>query len=178
MAIQKYKRKPTGLEYIDYAYEIQNDTMNIISKLSSKWIRIYQDPIKKLCFYHADFANMSSSIVPTNYEEYMLKRLYLKLSRLILHILEYRLTDVVDVVYNNFDTFEKINGKKNTRVEAKDMLDKKLSNLGFKFGIQYKLLNEMIRNNEMKYSHLINNGIEEEKIIQIMVSDLIQMIFE
>ena len=42
MSIPKFKRKPSGLDYVDNAFEIQNEIMNLASKLSARWARIYQ----------------------------------------------------------------------------------------------------------------------------------------
>ena len=42
MSIPKFKRKPSGLDYVDNAFELQKDIMNLASKLFSEWARIYQ----------------------------------------------------------------------------------------------------------------------------------------
>ena len=48
MSVPRFKRKPSGLDYVDNAYELQMKVMNLCSKLSARWARIYQQPIDKL----------------------------------------------------------------------------------------------------------------------------------
>ena len=40
MSVPRFKRKPNGLEYIDNAYSLQQEIMNLCSKLSTRWARI------------------------------------------------------------------------------------------------------------------------------------------
>ena len=37
MSIPKFNRKPSGLDYVDNAFELQKDIMNLASKLSARW---------------------------------------------------------------------------------------------------------------------------------------------
>ena len=70
MSVPKFKRKPSGLDYVDNAYNLQTEIMNLCSKLSARWARIYQQPIDKLACLQADLVNMAYSINPVNYEDY------------------------------------------------------------------------------------------------------------
>ena len=45
MSVPKFKRKPSGLDYVDNAYNLQVEIMNLCSKLSARWARIYQQPV-------------------------------------------------------------------------------------------------------------------------------------
>ena len=36
MSIPKWKRRPSGLEYVDNAFELQREIMNLASKLSAR----------------------------------------------------------------------------------------------------------------------------------------------
>ena len=47
MSVPKFKRRPSGLDYVDNAFELQKDIMNLASKLSARWARIYQQPIDR-----------------------------------------------------------------------------------------------------------------------------------
>ena len=40
MSVAKFKRRPSGLEYVDNAFVLQKDIMMLTSKLSAKWARI------------------------------------------------------------------------------------------------------------------------------------------
>lgn len=40
MSVPRFKRKTSGLEYIDNAYSLQQEIMNLSSKLSARWARI------------------------------------------------------------------------------------------------------------------------------------------
>ncbi len=62
MSIPKFKRKPSGLDYVDNALELQKKIMNLASKLSARWARIYQQPIDRMACLQADLINMANSI--------------------------------------------------------------------------------------------------------------------
>lgn len=68
MSVPKFKRRPSGLDYVDNAFELQKDVMTLASKLSARWARIYQQPIDKLACMQADFENMAYSITPKTSE--------------------------------------------------------------------------------------------------------------
>ena len=71
MSVPRFKRRPSGLDYVDNAFEIQKDIMNLASKLSARWAKIYQQPIDKLACMQADLINMANSIKPTRYEDFI-----------------------------------------------------------------------------------------------------------
>ena len=62
MSIPKFKRKSSGLDYVDNALELQKKIMNLASKLSARWARIYQQPIDRMACLQADLINMANSI--------------------------------------------------------------------------------------------------------------------
>lgn len=88
MSIPKFKRKPSGRDYVDNAFELQKDIMNLASKLSARWARIYQQPIDKLACMQADLINMANSINPTRYEDFITHRWLIIMSREHLTALE------------------------------------------------------------------------------------------
>lgn len=162
MSVPKFKRKPSGLEYIDNAYSLQQEIMNLCSKLSARWARIYQQPIDKLAFLQADFVNMAYSINPKNSEDYLTRRIFLLLSRCFLSALEVRIMAMVSVLYNNpSKCFNRKNGKNYTFSEATKMLDKKLENLGVQYQRQYDLLKGVIEADKKKYDNFGNRQIEK-----------------
>lgn len=78
MSVPRFKRKPSGLDYVDNAFELQVEVMNLCSKLSARWARIYQQLIDKLACLQADFANMAYSITPVTNEDFITRRFFLK----------------------------------------------------------------------------------------------------
>ncbi len=76
MSVPRFKRKSSGLDYVDNAFELQVEVMNLCSKLSARWARIYQQPIDKLACLQADFANMVFSIIPTTNAYYLTRRIF------------------------------------------------------------------------------------------------------
>ena len=42
MSIPKWKRRESELDYVDNSYTLQGDIMNLASKFSARWARIYQ----------------------------------------------------------------------------------------------------------------------------------------
>ncbi len=112
MSIPKFKRKPSGLDYVDNAFELQKEIMTLASKLSARWARIYVHPIDRLSCMQADFVNMACSITPTTTEDYITRRWLLKMSRACLQALEKRLMDMIRVLYMNpSKCFSRKNGK-------------------------------------------------------------------
>ena len=87
MSVPKFKRLPSGLDYVDNAYELQKEIMTLASKLSARWARIYQQPIDNLACKQADFVNMAYSINCQNIEDIILVRklhmIYLNYLRVI-----------------------------------------------------------------------------------------------
>ena len=59
MRVPKFKRKPSGLEYVDNAFELQKEIMTLASKLSARWARILGQPVDKLIFMRSRFCKYS-----------------------------------------------------------------------------------------------------------------------
>ncbi len=51
MSVPRFKRKPSDLDYVENSFEIQVEIMNLCSKLSARWARIYQQPIDRLATF-------------------------------------------------------------------------------------------------------------------------------
>lgn len=111
MSVPKFKRRPSGLDYVDNAFELQKDIMNLASKLSARWARIYQQPIDRLACLQADLINMANGITPQKAEDFITRRWLIMMSRASLIALEKRVMDMVRVLYMNpSKCFSKKNG--------------------------------------------------------------------
>lgn len=112
MSVPRFKRRPSGLDYVDNAFELQKEIMTLASKLSARWARIYQQPVDKLACLQADLVNMAYSINPTTAEDYITRRWLLKMSKANLQALERRLMDMIRILYMNpSKCFSRKNGK-------------------------------------------------------------------
>ena len=179
MSVPKFKRLPSGLDYVDNAYELQKEIMTLASKLSARWARIYQQPIDNLACKQADFVNMAYSINCKNIEDYITRRWLLKMSRACLQVLEKRLMDAVRILYMNpSKCFSRRNGKNYTTKEATKMLDGRLEILGTMFDKQYSLIKGVLESDNKKLKRASCNDISDEEIIKILISKYFQMIFE
>ena len=179
MSVPKFKRLPSGLDYVDNAYELQKEIMTLASKLSARWARIYQQPIDNLACKQADFVNMAYSINCKNIEDYITRRWLLKMSRACLQALEKRLMDAVRILYMNpSKCFSRRNGKNYTTKEATKMLDGRLEILGTMFDKQYSLIKGVLESDNKKLKRASCNDISDEEIIKILISKYFQMIFE
>lgn len=177
MYIPTFRRKTTGLDYVDNAYEIKKETMNLVSRLSTRWLRIYQQPIDRLACFQSDLVMMAYSITPTNYEEFVIRRLYLKMSRSILQALEKRIMDVVEALYSNpTKVFNRKNGKNYPYREAVKKLDEKLEDLGVKYGRQYELIKGVLNNDNKKYKDLKREDIDDTLVIKNIGIDLVKVL--
>ena len=179
MSVPRFKRKPSGLDYVDNAFELQVEVMNLCSKLSARWARIYQQPIDKLACLQADFANMAYSITPTTNTDYLTRRWLLKMSNACLHALEKRIIDMVRVLYMNpSKCFNRKNGKNYSFGEATIMLDKKLEDLGVKYQKQYDLIKGVIESDSKKYSKIKKCDMTDREMFEILVSKTLEMMFQ
>ena len=179
MSVPKFKRLPSGLDYVDNAYELQKEVMILASKLSARWARIYQQPIDEYACKQADFVNMAHSINIQSVEDYITRRWLLKMSRAYLQVLEKRLMDAIRILYMNpANCFSRKNGKNYTTSEATKMLDRRLGVLGTMFDRQYTLIKGVLGSDNKKYKKKDFDEISDEEIIKILVSKYFQIIFE
>lgn len=179
MSVPRFRRKPSDLDYVQNSFEIQAEIMNLCSKLSARWARIYQQPIDRLACLQSDFVNMASSIKPTRIEDYITRRWLLKMSNACLQALEKRVMDMVRILYTNpSKCFNRKNGKNYSFEEATRMLDNKLEELGVKYQRQYDLIKGVITADKKKYSNLVDDTITDKEIVSILVSKGVQMFFE
>lgn len=178
MTVPKFKRRESELEYVKNAYEINVEVMNLVSKLSARWSRIYAEPINKLANMQADLVNMASSIKITTIDDYITRRWFLKLSNACLQALEKRIMEMVRILYNNpSKCFNRKNGKNYSFNEATIMLDKKLENLGVKYGKQYNLIKGVISSDKKKYENMGKLDITDKEIFTILVSKTMNLMF-
>ncbi len=179
MLVPRFKRKPSGLDYVDNAFNLQVEIMNLCSELSARWARIYQQPIDRLACLQADLVNMAYNINPANYEEYVTRRWLLKISYSCLSALEKRVMDMVRILYTNpSKCFNRKNGKNYSYNEALEMLDKRMEELGVMYQRQYDLLKGVIASDKKKFDKLKRDDITDKEIIEILVSKTIGLIFE
>ena len=179
MTVQKFKRRPSGLDYVDNAFELQKDIMNLASKLSARWARIYTQPIDRMACLQADLVNMAYSIQVTHYEDYITKRWLIMMSKAVLTALERRVMDMVRVLYMNpSKCFSRKNGKNYTRNEAIKMLDNKLEELGVNYQRQYDLLKGVLSADKKKYEKLKVEDISDREVLEMLISKGIQCVFE
>lgn len=179
MSVPRFKRRPSGLDYVDNAFELQKEIMTLASKLSARWARIYQQPVDKLACLQADLVNMAYSINPVTAEDFITRRWLLKMSKANLQALERRLMDMIRILYMNpAKCFSRKNGKNYTTSEATKMLDNKLEDLGVQFARQYDLLKGVMDSDKKKYDKIKNGNITDKEVLEILVSKSLQMLFD
>lgn len=178
MSVPKFKRRPSGLDYVDNAFNLQKDIMNLASKLSARWARIYQQPIDKLACLQADLINMANSITPVRYEDFITRRWLILMSRATLIALEKRVMNMVSVLYMNpSKCFSRKNNKNYTREEATRMLDNTLEELGVNYRRQYDLIKGVLASDKKKFDRIKHEDITDREILEILVSRGIQTMF-
>lgn len=171
MSVAKFKRKPSGLEYVDNAFELQKDIMMLTSKLSAKQVRIYSEPISKLACIQADLVNMANGINPTNVEDFITRRWLLMMSRASLIALEKRVMDMIRILYMNpSKCFSRKNGKSYSRGEAIIMLDHRLEEFGVNYQRQYDLIKGVLSSDKKKYDKINKEEIKDKDILEMLVS--------
>ena len=179
MSVPRFKRRPSGLDYVDNAFELQKDIMNLASKLSARWARIYTQPIDRMACLQADLINMAYNINPITFEDYITRRWLITMSRAVLNALEKRVMDMTRVLYMNpSKCFSRKNGKNYTKSETIKMLDNKLEELGVNYQRQYDLIKGVLASDKKKYDKIKRSDISDKEIIEILISKGIQCIFE
>lgn len=179
MSVPKFKRQQSEYDYVNNAYELNVEIMNLVSKLSARWARIYQQPIDRLANLQADLVNMACSITPKASEDFITRRWLLKMSNACLTTLERRIMEMIRILYANpSKCFNRRNGKNYTFAEATEMLDKKLENLGIKYARQYDLIKGVLAADKKKMEKQKTDNITDKEIIEILVSKTIAMVLE
>lgn len=179
MSVPKFKRRPRGLDYVDNAFELQKDIMNLASKLSARWARIYQQPIDRLACLQADLINMANGITPQKAEDFITRRWLIMMSRASLIALEKRVMDMVRVLYMNpSKCFSRKNEKNYTKSEAVIMLDNKLEQLGVNYQRQYDLLKGVLASDKKKYDKMKSSDLTDRDVFEILVSKGIECLFQ
>ena len=176
MSVPKFKRQQSEYDYVNNAYELNVEIMNLVSKLSARWARIYQQPIDRLANLQADLVNMACSITPKTNEDFITRRWLLKLSNACLTTLERRIMEMIRILYTN--PSKCFNRKNYTFAEATEMLDKKLENLGIKYARQYDLIKGVLAADKRKMEKQKTDNITDKEIIEILVSKTIAMVLE
>ena len=165
MSVPRFKRQPSEYDYVNNAYELNVEIMNLVSKLSARWARIYQQPIDRLANLQADLVNMACSITPKTSEDFITRRWLLKMSNACLTALERRIMEMIRILYSNpSKCFNRKNGKNYTFTEATEMLDKKLENLGKKYARQYDLIKGVLAADKKKMEKIKTDNITDKEI--------------
>ena len=81
---------------MDNSYVIQVETLRLVSKLNKKWTNIYIVPIEKYVCKQAELVSMANSVNPVRYEDILLRRVFLLLSKSCLDILDKKLKKIND----------------------------------------------------------------------------------
>ena len=179
MANKFNKIKETGYDYVDNSYKIKKEVINLVSKLSSRWSYLLQQPIDKLASTQFDFIRMAYKYRVNDYEDYLMKSWYLKNSKATLQALEVRVLDLYDVLSTNpSKVFSRKNGKNYNYATSIRMLDKKFEELGVAFTKQYKLIDGLLSSLKKKKMEFKDTNIDEDKIIMNMASKYFQNFFE
>ena len=117
---------------------------------------------------------MANSVNPVRYEDILLRRVFLLLSKSCLDILDKKLTDMVEVLYTNPKScFGRKNGRSYTVAE---MLDKRLEILGTLYDKQYKLLKGVLESDNKKLKKINDKEIDDDQIIDLLVSKFVKKI--
>ena len=88
MSLPRFKRQPCEFDYVNNAFELNAEIMNLVFKLSARWARIYQQPIGKLANLQADLVNMACSLNSKTSGYFITRRWLLKMSNAYLTELE------------------------------------------------------------------------------------------
>ena len=181
MAIPKFKRKDTGMDYIDNAIVIQKDVLDLASKLPVKWAGVYQESLAKYALRQADLVIIANSFSLNSSEDYYFRSISLKMARASLKTLERRVIDIIEILYSNpVKLFCRKNGKSYTYAEAVSMLNNKLTAISINFDRQYNLIKGVLDSDKKKaINKKINvNDDNNEELTEKLVSKLFTMFFE
>ena len=101
MSVLKAKRTVSKAEYINKAIQIKQHTINLLSRLSSRYARLIAPDVMHLAIEVVSYCEKANSIYPSDEERKRLRNAHLLNARASLAALDVQLADVYEICMLN-----------------------------------------------------------------------------
>ena len=149
MSVLKARRSESRAEYINAANKIYVQTINFLSRLSSRYSRLVADDVAGLASEVLDNAEMANSIYPSDRARKELREKHLLEARAALMALDVHLSHCYELMMTNpAGCFTTGSGKTVSATDAKRKLDHMAQELGELIDYENKLLTSVLKSDK------------------------------
>lgn len=146
MSVLKNKRKESHAEYLNIAYKIYVQTIEIVSKLSARYSRLMASDITHSAFMVLNHVEAANAIYPSGKQAYDLREKHLLEAKGELHTLDVALSISYEVLMKNpSGAFSTRSGKDVAPKDAQKKLDNMSQELGELIDSERKILTQVIK---------------------------------
>ena len=149
MSVLKSRRNESRAEFVNVAYAIFTETLQFLTKLSTRYSRLLSDQVIQLASEVLDEAEKANSIFPSDDVKKQLRETHLVEARASLMALDVHLAKCYEVMMlNPQGCFTTSTGKDVDAATAKTKLNKMAENLGCLIDKENRLLTTVIKSDK------------------------------
>ena len=149
MSVLKSRRNESRAEFVNVAYTIFTETLQFLTKLSTRYSRLLSDQVIQLASEVLDEAEKANSIFPSDDVKKQLRETHLVEARASLMALDVHLAKCYEVMMlNPQGCFTTSTGKDVDASTAKSKLNKMAENLGCLIDKENRLLTTVIKSDK------------------------------
>lgn len=131
MSVLKAHRSESRAEFVNVANQIYIQTINFLSRLSSRYSRLMASDVARLASEVLDHCEKANSIYPSDEKRKEMRMVHLLEARASLMALDVHMAHVYEIMMlNPAGCFTKGNGESVSSSDAKKRLDKMAQDLG------------------------------------------------
>lgn len=146
MSVLKTRRKESKAQFCATANEIYNETLNFLSRLSSRYSRLLAENTMKLASEILDCTEKANSIIAVDEIRLNLRKNWLIQARASLAALDTELTHIYEILMMNPQgAFTTTSGKSIESGDAKRRLDNMAQHIGELIDLEEKLLTGVLK---------------------------------
>lgn len=151
MSVLKSRRNESRAEFVNVAYAIFTETLQFLTKLSTRYSRLLSDQVIQLASEVLDEAEKANSIFPSDDVKKQLRETHLVEARASLMALDVHLAKCYEVMMlNPQGCFTTSTGKEVSTYDAKTKLNKMAENLGCLIDKENRLLTEVVKSDKKR----------------------------
>ena len=149
MSVLKNKRKDSCAQYLNDGYKIYVQTIEFVSRLSSRYSRIMASDITRVAFDVMRNVESANSIYPSSEQRVAMREKYLLKAKASLQTLDVALSVCYDVLMKNpAGAFTTSTGKGVDSTDAKRKLDNMAQDLGELIDGEAKMITKVIKSDK------------------------------
>ena len=149
MSVLKAHRSESRAEYVNTANKIYVQTINFLSRLSSRYSRLVAESVAELASDVVDNAEKANSIYPSDETRKELRKRHLLESRAALMALDVHLAHCYELLMlNPAGCFTKSNGDRVSSTDAKKKLERMSQELGELIDAENTMLTNVLKSDK------------------------------